>query len=87
MKQTKFKQTFFKFSITILVLLYFFYFIDLRPVKENLVYFDLKLFFFSLLIFLPNTVLFVLKWYLLIIPFSKNKFKNTYKKLSTAIFF
>ena len=87
MKLNKLKQTILKFSLTIIILSYFYFFIDLSPIKENFIYFNFKLFFLALLIFLPNSALYIFKWYLLISAFTKTTFEDTYKKLSAAIFF
>lgn len=77
----------FKLIITLTLLLYFFITLDFNFLYRELQIIKKSYFFFAILIFLPNTFLFIYKWFLVINKFTKEKFLRLYKKLSKAIIF
>lgn len=87
MKKTNFKQSFLNFSISFLILSYFLFKVDLQPITENFVKLNITYFVLSLIIFFPNTFLYIYKWHLVVQKFNKEKFLLTYKKISKSILF
>lgn len=73
------------FLITLIIILYFLLFVDLKPIISNISKLDLSSFLIAVVIFFPNTFLIIYKWYLIVRKFYRESFVTTYKKLSKAI--
>lgn len=74
-----------KIIITIFLIFYFLNTLDLNKLYQQFENFQNLYLILSLIIFLPNTYLFILKWYYVINKFSKEKLINLYIKLSKSI--
>jgi hypothetical protein len=78
-------STLLKVLISVILIFYFYNTLNFNYLKQEFIKINVNFFILSLVIFLPNTSLFIYKWFLLTKNFSKIKFINLYKKLSSSI--
>lgn len=71
--------------ISAILILYFYNTLNLNYLKQEFLKINVYLFILSAVIFLPNTFLFIYKWFLLTRNFSNIKFIALYRKLSSSI--
>lgn len=81
----KLNSFYFKLTILTFVVIYFANILDLEYLYQEFKKIQNSYFFLSWIIFLPNTALFILKWFFIIQKFHKQKFFDLYYKLSKSI--
>ena len=77
--------TLLKVLISGILIFYFYNTLNLNYLKQEFIKINFNFFILALVIFLPNTSLFIYKWFLLTKNFSKIKFIDLYSKLSLSI--
>lgn len=78
-------STLLKVLISLILIFYFYNTLNFNYLKQEFTKINFNFFILSLVIFLPNTSLFIYKWFLLTKNFSKIKFIDLYSKLSLSI--